>query len=105
MIAASITEASFFTYHTKIHDTVKGKLAANKLTSIFPKLQQSFAEGLDSIKSKGNYKFRHFNTFYLYANYFYRDGFIPLRLRNLDYVEKLKAPRAYTGETKRVLDL
>ncbi|XP_025078738.1 24-hydroxycholesterol 7-alpha-hydroxylase-like isoform X1 [Pomacea canaliculata] len=49
---ASITEASFFTYHTKIHDTVKGKLAANKLSSIFPKLQQSFAEGLDSIKSK-----------------------------------------------------
>lgn len=104
MIAASITEASFFTYHTKIHDTVKGKLAANKLSSIFPKLQQSFAEGLDSIKSKGNYKFRHFNIFYLYANYFYRDIFIPLRLRNLDNVEKLKAPRAHTGET-RVLDL
>ncbi|KAK7107491.1 24-hydroxycholesterol 7-alpha-hydroxylase-like [Littorina saxatilis] len=52
---ASVTEESFFTYHTKIHDTVKGKLAAGQLTSLYPKLRQGFAEGLDHIK-KGDYE-------------------------------------------------
>lgn len=49
--SASVTEASFFTYHTKIHDTVKGKLAAAKLTSLFSKLQKGFAQGLDQVQT------------------------------------------------------
>ena len=51
LYSASVTEASFFTYHTKIHDTVKGKLAAAKLTSLFSKLQKGFAQGLDQVQT------------------------------------------------------
>nr|KAG5706811.1 hypothetical protein BaRGS_004146 [Batillaria attramentaria] len=50
-----VTEKSFFTYHTKIHDTVKGKLAATKLPALFPKLQHSFGKGLDEIVTPGEY--------------------------------------------------
>lgn len=53
MFSASVTEASFFKYHTKIHDTVKGKLAATKLPGLFPKLQHEFAKGLDELSTPG----------------------------------------------------
>ena len=54
-LAASVTDQSFFKYHTKIHDTVKGKLATGKLTAIFPSLRQGFADGLDDIKTGLSY--------------------------------------------------
>ncbi|KAL8619018.1 hypothetical protein ACOMHN_020716 [Nucella lapillus] len=52
---ACVTPESFFTYHTQIHDMVKGKLAAAKLTSLFASLRQGFAEGLDNVTT-GDYE-------------------------------------------------
>ncbi|XP_076445401.1 24-hydroxycholesterol 7-alpha-hydroxylase-like [Babylonia areolata] len=46
---ACVTPESFFTYHTKIHDMVKGKLAATKLSSLFASLNQGFSQGLDQL--------------------------------------------------------
>lgn len=53
---ASVSHESFFLYHTKIHDTVKGKLAATRLPALFSALQQEFAKGLDEISTPAEYE-------------------------------------------------
>ncbi|XP_041351276.1 24-hydroxycholesterol 7-alpha-hydroxylase-like [Gigantopelta aegis] len=46
---ASITEESFFKYHTSLHDAVKGRLAASQLASISPSLLHNFKQHLDHV--------------------------------------------------------
>ncbi|XP_071113584.1 24-hydroxycholesterol 7-alpha-hydroxylase-like isoform X1 [Haliotis cracherodii] len=46
---ASLPKSSFFKYHTKIHDEVKGKLAASQLALFSDHLCQSFRENLEKL--------------------------------------------------------
>ncbi|XP_013405648.2 24-hydroxycholesterol 7-alpha-hydroxylase-like [Lingula anatina] len=50
---ASVKEESFFQYHTKIHDTVKGRLAPSKLGLISQQLSKGFLEQLNKSERSG----------------------------------------------------
>ena len=52
-VLASVTEESFFKYHTSLHDAVKGKLAASQLASISQSLLRNFKQHLNDITTGG----------------------------------------------------
>ncbi|KAH9494668.1 hypothetical protein Btru_020478 [Bulinus truncatus] len=49
---ASVTEEAFFKNHTKIHDTVKGRLSVPKLSPYYPTLHSKFQEYLMIFKNQ-----------------------------------------------------
>ncbi|KAJ8314696.1 hypothetical protein KUTeg_006846, partial [Tegillarca granosa] len=51
---ASVTEESFFKFHTKIHDMLKGKLAPSMLYLLSDKLCKQFQQQILSLGKQGN---------------------------------------------------
>ena len=54
VIAASVSEQSFFLYHTKIHDMVKGRLASSRLDNFVGKLQNEFEQQMAKLGTEGS---------------------------------------------------
>ena len=96
-VLASVTEESFFKYHTSLHDAVKGKLAASQLASISQSLLHNFKQHLNDITTGGEV----FNTCFVIQTILHYSSdlkFTSVRLTNiiLFYIEMLFSGRIFT---------
>ena len=59
-LSAGLSSQSFFSYHTAIHDTVKGRLASSYLTKMCPVLSRGFYDSLRCHDDEGEMELMEF---------------------------------------------